>query len=297
MLNRATIVIVATLLLCVSSVAQERVTDYRYMVDRIDGVYIPKDMDDAIECIDTLLSEEDKQYVADSLSLDAFCASTHFTLGLWMRNNWGLWGGSRLKRYFTERNVYHPDDMSGEILTAYYKKKIEGTEYVLEEDSAQNAQPTATVKVIKTKLGWFWYKLRNKWSRGMREAKRELREDGFRKGKTVSFLYPYGCSTEEEQKIWLSADDSTLVPKGKILDIDYYGRQIKVELISTISPYGIIVFDGNIKADSEQKIERDFKNFSVNHPNRFYMQKGEVRWFGLNSHWQPIKKKRHEKDA
>lgn len=56
-----------------------------------------------------------------------------------MRNNLGLWGGSRLERYFVERKVYHPDDMSGEILKAYYKKKIRGLEYNTEDDISEES--------------------------------------------------------------------------------------------------------------------------------------------------------------
>jgi hypothetical protein len=37
-----------------------------------------------------------------------------------MRNNWGLWGGSRLQKYFTEKGVGHPDEMSSVILFFYW---------------------------------------------------------------------------------------------------------------------------------------------------------------------------------
>jgi len=46
-------------LLCVSSAAQEKVSsqrDYLYLVDRIDGIYIPKDMDEAIDSLDVIIS-------------------------------------------------------------------------------------------------------------------------------------------------------------------------------------------------------------------------------------------------
>ena len=282
-----------TLLLCVSSFAQDRVSDYRYLVDRIDSVYIPKDIDDAIECLDTLLSEEDKQYAADSLTLESFCANTHFSIGMWMRNNWGLWGGSRLQRYFTERKVYHPDDMSGIILEAYYKKKIKGMEYSIEDDIAKYSNSsTGTVKIIKTKRGRLLHKIRYNLSRGVREKKRELKEAGFVKGKTVYYQYPYGCSTEQEQDIWFNLDEDNidLLSKGRIIGIDYLNQQIKVELISTTSPYGVIVFDGNIIADKDSNIERDFDNFSIDTPNRFYMKKGDVLWFNIKSdYWLPRK--------
>lgn len=75
MTRKITICIIVILLLCLSSAAQKKVSyerDYRYLVDRIDGIYIPKDIDEAIDSLDALLSAEDKRYVADSLSLEDF---------------------------------------------------------------------------------------------------------------------------------------------------------------------------------------------------------------------------------
>lgn len=39
---------------------------------------------------------------------------------MWIRNNWGLWGGSRLQKYFTDKGIHHPDNMSHVILVHYY---------------------------------------------------------------------------------------------------------------------------------------------------------------------------------
>ena len=39
---------------------------------------------------------------------------------MWLRNNWGLWGGSRLQKYMLERKIQHPDSMSAIILEFYY---------------------------------------------------------------------------------------------------------------------------------------------------------------------------------
>ena len=269
MMYKSTISIITTLCLCVSSLAQDKVThqsQYRYLVDRINGIYIPKDIDEAIDTLDTILSAEDKQYLTDSTStMRGFVAATHFGLGMWMRNNWGLWGGSRLQRYFRDRQVFHPDDMSGEILKAYYKKKIQGMEYSAEEAIEPDNVGDNGIKIIRY-FSRDWWRMR----RSLSDARRELKEDGFRKGGFVYFQYPYGCSTAEEQ--------------DKITDIDYGQRQIKVKLTSTISPYGIIIFDGDIEPDTEGEFERDFDHFSINAPNRFYMQKGEELWFNLNSH-------------
>ena len=39
---------------------------------------------------------------------------------MWLRNNWGLWGGSRLLLYLFDRGLKHPDDMSAAILKFYW---------------------------------------------------------------------------------------------------------------------------------------------------------------------------------
>ena len=43
----------------------------------------------------------------------------HMSLGMWIRNNWGLWGGSRLQKYLFDISD-HPDGMSSIILEYYY---------------------------------------------------------------------------------------------------------------------------------------------------------------------------------
>jgi hypothetical protein len=40
---------------------------------------------------------------------------------MWIRNNWRLWGGSRLSKYFNDLGIFHPDDMSGIILNSYHR--------------------------------------------------------------------------------------------------------------------------------------------------------------------------------
>ncbi len=54
----------------------------------------------------------------------------HHGLGTWIRNEWGLWGGSRLRRYFREKGLFHPDDMSGIILESFWYK-LHGQPYDL----------------------------------------------------------------------------------------------------------------------------------------------------------------------
>jgi len=48
-------------------------------------------------------------------------ASTHHTIGKWIRNEWGLWTGSQLKDYFLNLGLTHPDDMSGVIIRSFHR--------------------------------------------------------------------------------------------------------------------------------------------------------------------------------
>ena len=63
---------------------------------------------------------------------DEFTAKAHFGIGMWLRNNWRLWGDSRLSKYFNDLGIFHPDDMSGIILTSYHRYLL-GQDIKLEE--------------------------------------------------------------------------------------------------------------------------------------------------------------------
>ena len=275
-----------TLLLCTSSAAQKKVSyqrDYRYLVERIDGVYIPKDIDEAIDSLDVILSAEDKRYVADSLSLEDFC--NDLGLGSGIRAMWGFWGGSRLQKYFNDRKVFNPDYMSYLILKAYYETKLKGMTYSPEELIVPDFDSDPTI-VNEDDLPQEQLERRKKQ---IAETKKKMRKDGFAKGKIVYFQFPYGCSTLEEEDTYLDADSCKPLPRGRITDIAidgyYLEPKIKVKLLSTISPYGIIVFDGDVAPKYYIKNdERDFDSFTIYSPNRFYMQKGDELWFDLDSH-------------
>lgn len=45
----------------------------------------------------------------------------HFGLGMWIRNNMGLWAGGRLKDWFDARGVMLPDTMSEIIITSFWR--------------------------------------------------------------------------------------------------------------------------------------------------------------------------------
>ena len=83
-------------------------------------VYIPADLDEALHLLETKLSRE---VLDDILKSDAedHMGIYHFSLGLSLRNGWGLWNDSRLARFFESNSIHHADDMSGIILDSLWR--------------------------------------------------------------------------------------------------------------------------------------------------------------------------------
>ncbi len=80
----------------------------------------PQNLDEAIQQLDILFHDTIKHQIHE-MTEDDFLANTHFSTGMWIRNNWGLWRGGKLATYFHELEIYHPDDMSSIILRCYYR--------------------------------------------------------------------------------------------------------------------------------------------------------------------------------
>ena len=84
---------------------------------------IPKNSKECIDKLDKILSEENKQSIKKMSEYD-FTISQHFGLAMDLRNAWGLWTEtSPLVLYLKKSGILfiHPDDISGDILSIYYK--------------------------------------------------------------------------------------------------------------------------------------------------------------------------------
>ena len=92
----------------------------RIKMKDIEGVYIPKDLNDCFRELDKALDEEVK---ADFMLLADAEADrrSHNTLGKWIAHRWSLTEGSRLSHYFNQMKVPHPDYMIGIIITSYHR--------------------------------------------------------------------------------------------------------------------------------------------------------------------------------
>lgn len=85
----------------------------------INGRYVPANLGESFVELDKLLPEIDRKEMHD-LKTRQDMIRYHHGLGMWMRNNWGLWGGSRLQKYFSDKGMTHPEDMSSVILFFYW---------------------------------------------------------------------------------------------------------------------------------------------------------------------------------
>jgi len=100
---------------------------------------VPTSLEEAFAMLEAKLSKPD---------LDRMRAGTeeemvryHHGLGTWMRNTWGLWGGSPFAKRLRSMGLRHPDDMSGAILDAFWSH-LKG----LPVDLAPKAEAS----------GWYW---------------------------------------------------------------------------------------------------------------------------------------------
>ena len=96
-----------------------------------DKKYKPKNLNEAVSQLDILHTEKDKKDIYGMTEKD-YTTNSHFSTGMWIRNNWGLWGGQELAKFFNGLGIFHPDDMSGIILCSYYRH-IHNQDYKLGE--------------------------------------------------------------------------------------------------------------------------------------------------------------------
>ena len=118
---------------------------------------VPRNIKECIVYLDEWLSDEDREKIifyneehVDGLTQLQLLERPfygHPVLGMTIRNNWGLWTDSRLKRWFFWRGNLNPDSISGVIL-AQYISHIKGEEvnYLL-------ASRIIVLNVITTLIG------------------------------------------------------------------------------------------------------------------------------------------------
>ncbi len=101
-------------------IVEERVAyKKRIVADSLNGLYIPKNLEECFIELNKLLKPKDVEAIKNLKDRNETILY-HHGFGTWLRNNWGLWGGSRLQQYLIKKGIDHPDSMSAIILEYYY---------------------------------------------------------------------------------------------------------------------------------------------------------------------------------
>lgn len=147
-------------LLMVAQTAEEKEAyqkqyDFNIKQSRIDGTYIPADLNEAIKEIKNLSPDEGlSSYAAMEDEWEA-SSKIHFGLGRWIVVNWNFYDGSRLSHHLKEEGILHPDDMAKYILIMLHRdlnKKEMDPEPLIEKLAEERKKIAEYLIEKKTKL-------------------------------------------------------------------------------------------------------------------------------------------------
>ncbi len=92
----------------------------RIQLERINDVYIPVDLQDAMTELDRLTDKGTVEKLANAPE-DTVASKLHFSLGRWMAIHWSLEEGSRLSHYLKNRGLSFPDDMEDLLIRCWHR--------------------------------------------------------------------------------------------------------------------------------------------------------------------------------
>lgn len=188
------------------------------------------------------------------MTLSAFSSKAHFQLGMWLRNNWGLWSCSRLRMYFAQRKIDHPDDMSGMILDYYYQHLT--------------GNPTTLNKLIRLQ------EKRRRKNRIRAKANKGKIFSEYQSGDTVIFSFRHEFITPEQKK---KHEINDCEAQGIVLKKNRKKEKLLIELISSCDPLGIITEEDY--EDKKKQVRRIIW--------KGLMKVGERRWLNYKD-WEVL---------
>jgi len=226
----------------------------RKTTDTLRGVYIPKDLEDCFIQINSFWHDSTKTKIKNWTE-EEFSCNAHFGFGMSIRNNWQLWGGSRLSKYFNDLGISHPDHMSGIIVHSFHRY-LNDKEIKLEEQ----------VKHYQD----YWEETEKK------ELKKEQDKfSTYQIGDTLEFLYNKGFVSKEQKDKYY--DGYICIARGIIIERNEEKFLIKVKVIETCDKKGIIYYDNNgyERYDAKTKKwitppKRIIKKMKINQTQWFY---------------------------
>lgn len=173
------LIIISAILICFSANGQKNKATVSRNKTLADPVYIPIDLDDCLRQLDSMFADSIKLKIK-VLTEDEFSGRYHLGFGMWMRNNWGLWKGSRLSKYFNSLGVYHPDDMTGIIFDSYHRQL-----------TGHELNPNEQIKYYQG----YWEKAKQD---DLEKKKKEF--GNYNISDTVTFNYKNGFVSKDQEK-------------------------------------------------------------------------------------------------
>lgn len=120
------------------------------------GVYIPRDMDDAITKLMELTTEEAREPMKKT-DEETVAKKLYFGLGRWIEYNWNFEEGSRFSHYLRQKGLIYTEDMTKCMLILFHRnimKKPLDTENLIkkiaEERKLKIAEERKNMEVIST---------------------------------------------------------------------------------------------------------------------------------------------------
>jgi len=180
--NLLTFILILSVL---SSLAQE--------LTKEDWKYKPVDLEDAVRHMDKLTDDSTKIWIR-SLEEDEYVGQVHFSQGMWIRNNWHLWKGGELAKYFNSIGIVHPDDMSGIIFSCFYRE-LNGLPWNVDEQVTyyQNYWKEAEEHQRRMETDTAYVRQQNEEAQQRRQKFYEQRKNKLPVGTEVRFLVKNKC--------------------------------------------------------------------------------------------------------
>jgi len=130
----------------------EQAYQKRILKSRLNGVYIPKDLYDAFAQLNRLMDEPTRKQFQSMTEEEA---GKKLYLIMWICNNWGMYGGSRLSHYIQNMGISNPEAKAHFIITTYHrglnkkdlgiKERVEFYQKKLEEEKARKAKNSVII--------------------------------------------------------------------------------------------------------------------------------------------------------
>ncbi len=98
----------------------EKIYQKRIKLDTINGVYIPKNTEDAFAQLNKKIDARSRDKFMRT-SEDTISTIAVRSLGKWMIMNWSFYEGSRLAAFLKAKGVYHPEDQAAFLVVGYYR--------------------------------------------------------------------------------------------------------------------------------------------------------------------------------